>query len=145
MYLISVANIQGQSIAKLASLPLIILGIFVYSAGLGLESIADTQLRNHIHNPKNKGMLIQTGVWKYSRHPNYFGESVLWWGIYIVSLGLGAPIWTILSPILITLMVRYVSGVPMLEERLKKYPGYETYVKNTSIFIPNLPKKGETK
>ena len=145
MYLISLANIQGQSVAKQQSLPLIILGVLVYFTGFGLESIADTQLRKHIRDPKNKGKLIQSGVWKYSRHPNYFGEAVLWWGIYLVSLGLGAPVWTILSPIVITLLIRYVSGVPMLEERLKKYAGYETYVKNTSIFIPNIPKKGETK
>ncbi len=145
MYLISLANIHGQSIATLKYIPLVVLGMIVYLFGLGLESTADTQLRNHIRDPKNKGKLIQSGVWKYSRHPNYFGESVLWWGVWLVSIGLGAPLWTFVSPLIITLMVRYVSGVPMLEERLKRYAGYETYVKNTSIFLLKMPKKGETK
>jgi steroid 5-alpha reductase family enzyme len=145
MYLISIANIQGQSIATLTYLPLIILGILVYSAGLGLESVADSQLRRHIRDPKNKGKLIQNGAWRYSRHPNYFGESLVWWGVYIVSIGLGAPLWTSISPIIITLLVRFVSGVPLLEERLKRYVGYEAYVKNTSIFIPRMPRKGESK
>jgi steroid 5-alpha reductase family enzyme len=142
MYLISVANIQGQSQATLTLYPLLLIGIVVYLLGLGLESIADSQLRKHIAKPENKGKLIRTGVWKYSRHPNYFGESIVWWGVYLVSVALGAPLWTIFSPMLITLLVRYVSGVPMLEERLKRYAGYETYVAETSIFIPKLPKKG---
>lgn len=145
MYLISIANIQGQSQASLVYAPLVVIGLLVYLIGLGLESVADAQLRKHVANPSNKGRLIRTGVWKYSRHPNYFGESIVWWGVYLVSVGIGAPLWTIFSPILITLLVRYVSGVPMLEERLKRYAGYETYVAQTSIFIPKLPKKGETK
>lgn len=143
MYLISIANIQGQSNATLKYSPLLVIGLTVYLLGLGLESIADAQLRRHIRNPKNKGKLIQSGLWKYSRHPNYFGESVLWWGIYLVSVGLGAPLWTIISPIVITLLVRYVSGIPLLEERLKRYAGYESYVENTSIFILKMPKKGK--
>jgi len=143
MYIISVANILGQSAATLTSLPLVIFGILVYTIGMLFESIGDAQLKAHTQNPANKGKLIQTGLWKYTRHPNYFGESVLWFGVYFVALGLGAPIWAILSPITITLIIRYVSGVPMLEARLKKYAGYEEYVKNTSIFIPRLPRKGE--
>jgi len=131
----------AQSLALL-SLPLLIFGILIYLIGLTIETIADRQLKSHVTNPNKKGTLIDTGLWKYSRHPNYFGESVVWWGIYLTSVSLGAPLWTVLSPILITLLVRYVSGVPMLEKRLTRYPGYEEYVRKTSIFIPLPNKKG---
>ena len=142
MYGVSVASIFGQQSAALLSLPLLILGVLIYLIGLTIETIADRQLKSHVTNPSKKGTLIDTGLWKYSRHPNYFGESVVWWGIYLTSVSLGAPLWTVLSPILITLLVRYVSGVPMLEKRLTRYPGYETYVRKTSIFIPLPNKKG---
>jgi steroid 5-alpha reductase family enzyme len=143
MYLISIANIVSQNMAVLVSIPLVISGILLFAFGLSLESIADAQLKKHVGDPQNKGRLIQSGLWKYSRHPNYFGEALVWWGIYLVSIGFGAPLWTILSPIVITLLVRYVSGVPMLEERLKRYPEYADYVRQTSIFIPKMPKKGK--
>jgi steroid 5-alpha reductase family enzyme len=122
---------------------LVVSGILLFAFGLSLESIADAQLKKHVGDPQNKSRLIQSGLWKYSRHPNYFGEALVWWGIYLVSIGFGAPLWTILSPIVITLLVRYVSGVPMLEERLKRYPEYADYVRQTSIFIPKMPKKGK--
>jgi steroid 5-alpha reductase family enzyme len=145
LYLISIANIVSQSIATLVYLPVVLSGMLLFALGLSLESIADAQLKKHVGDPQNKGHLMQSGLWTYSRHPNYFGEAMLWWGIYLVSIGFGAPLWTILSPIVITLLVRYVSGVPMLEERLKRYPEYADYIKQTSIFIPRMPKKGETK
>jgi steroid 5-alpha reductase family enzyme len=68
---------------------------------------------------------MTTGLWRYTRHTNYFGESVLWWGIYLVSLGLGAPWWTFLSPLIMTYLLRYVSGVPLIEKPYKDNPTFQ--------------------
>ncbi|HET6785466.1 MAG TPA: DUF1295 domain-containing protein, partial [Erysipelotrichaceae bacterium] len=119
----------------LVSYPFVITGVIIYIIGYLFESIGDAQLKRHIETSKTKS-IIQTGLWKYTRHPNYFGEAVLWWGIFIVALGFGAPIWTIISPIAINYFIRYVSGVPLLEKRMEKYPEFAEYASKTAIFIP---------
>lgn len=141
-YIISLSFFIAQQ-NTVKSLPYVIIGIVVYSAGLLIESISDSQLKRHVATSKTKS-IMQSGVWKYSRHPNYFGEALLWWGIFIVALGFDAPLWTIISPITITYFLRYVSGVPMLEKRLEKYADFEAYKANTSIFVPWF-NKGEKK
>ncbi len=141
MGIISVAHLMGQTQEGLILTPLAIVGILVYLLGFSIEAIGDAQLKAHVNNSKSKGTLIRTGLWKYSRHPNYFGEAVLWWGIYLVAVAYGAPWWTFFSPLTITLLVRYVSGVPMLEKRMEKYPDFVSYRKSTSIFILWFNKK----
>lgn len=135
MFLISISFTYGQLSQQPANLPLLILGLLVYSAGWLIETIADKQLKDHIA-AQTKPSLCRSGLWKYSRHPNYFGEAVIWWGIYVVSLAYGAPVWTIMSPMTITYLLRFVSGVPMLEKRMAKYEEFEDYKKKTSVFIP---------
>jgi steroid 5-alpha reductase family enzyme len=115
-------------------------GIAVFLVGYGFEVIGDAQLKAHINDPSKKGTLIQTGLWKYTRHPNYFGDAALWWGIYIVSIAVGAPGWTIVSPLIMTYLLRFLSGVPMMEKRMEKYSEFDEYKKKTSIFIP-MPQK----
>lgn len=144
MFLISLAFIYANNSGVILNIPLVIIGIIVWLTGFLFEVIGDNQLKRFISDKSNKGKLINTGLWKYTRHPNYFGEAVLWWGIFIIAVSYGAPWFTIISPVTITILVRYVSGVPMLEKRLKKKDGYEDYVKSTSIFIPRFP-KGEKK
>ena len=117
------------------------LGATVFLIGLIIESIADNQLTLFRATPSNKGHVLDTGVWRYSRHPNYFGDAVLWWGLYLIAVGAEAY-WTIIGPVLITLLLLRVSGVPMLEKGLRaSRPGYSEYIQRTSSFIPWPPKE----
>ena len=118
-----------------------ILGMVVFLIGLTIESIADNQLALFRAVPANKGHVLDTGLWRYSRHPNYFGDAVLWWGLYLIAVGAEAY-WTIVGPALITVLLLRFSGVPMLEEGLRaSRPGYSEYIKRTSSFVPWPPKK----
>ena len=118
-----------------------ITGVIIFIAGFLFESIADFQLLQFRKNKQNKGRIIQSRLWKYSRHPNYFGEAVLWWGIALISCSQLAEIYLFISPILITLLLRYVSGVPMLEAKYKDNEEFKEYSKKTSVFIPLIQKK----
>jgi len=118
-----------------------ILGILVWFIGLYFEAVADQQLKVFISDPNNKGKVMDRGLWKFSRHPNYFGEVVMWWGLFLVALPSNYGILTIIGPITITLLILFVSGVPLLEKKYAGRPEYEEYKRKTSIFIPLPPKK----
>jgi steroid 5-alpha reductase family enzyme len=83
---------------------------------------------------------MQTGLWKYTRHPNYFGEVLVWWGIFIMVLPLEYGLWAIISPITISFLLLYVSGIPMLEAKYNHNQAFQEYKKRTSSFFPMLPK-----
>jgi steroid 5-alpha reductase family enzyme len=125
---------------------LMFLGLIVWLVGIITETTADIQKFKFKNDPKNKDKWIQSGVWKYSRHPNYFGEMLCWWGIFIFTIPLqnGASHLTIIGPIFITYILLFVTGVPTLEKKYdKRYinnPDYKKYKKETSIIIP-LPIK----
>jgi steroid 5-alpha reductase family enzyme len=91
--------------------------------------------------PANKGRTMRYGLWKYTRHPNYFGEMTMWWGIWIMSVNFFTP-WQsligLISPVTITWLLTKVSGVPMLESKYRKDPEYQEYIKNTPAFFPKL-------
>ncbi len=142
MFLISLSYIYAIDNGIIDSVFLLVFGLAIWLAGFVFEAVGDVQLKRFISNSTNKGKLITTGLWSITRHPNYFGEAVLWWGIFFAALGMGAPWWTIVSPITITLLLRFVSGVPLLEARMKKKQGFAAYAKATSIFVPWL-NKGE--
>ncbi len=142
MFIISLPYVYANSIGEIRNLVLFIVGIIIWLFGFLFEAISDYQLKVFIQNENNKGKLIDTGLWKNTRHPNYFGEAVLWWGIFLMSLAGGAPWFTVIGPITITVLVRFVSGVPLLEKRLMKRIGYEEYVRKTNIFIPWFKKGG---
>jgi steroid 5-alpha reductase family enzyme len=111
--------------------------------GIAFESIGDAQLTRHRNDPAMKGKVLDTGLWRYTRHPNYFGDAVTWWGIWIVAAESAIGLWALPGPILITWLLTRLSGVPMLERALKKTrPGYEDYIRRTSSFFPLPPKKG---
>jgi steroid 5-alpha reductase family enzyme len=118
-----------------------VLGLIVWIVGFYFESVGDAQLARFRADPNNKGKLLNTGLWAYTRHPNYFGDAAQWWGYYLIALGAGGW-WTIFSPILMTTMLVKVSGVGLLEKTLAKTkPGYKEYMQTTSAFIPWLPRK----
>ena len=118
-----------------------VIGVVVWIVGFYFESVGDAQLAHFKSNPGNKGKLLNTGLWAYTRHPNYFGDAAQWWGYYLIALGAGGW-WTIFSPILMTLMLVKVSGVGLLEKTLAKTkPGYQDYMQTTSAFVPWLPRR----
>ena len=125
-----------------------VIGLLVWLVGFGLESIADSQKSKFRADLANEGKFIQTGLWSWSRHPNYFGEIVLWIGVAIIALPvLSGWQWvTMISPVFVFFLLTRISGVPMLEKRAdEKWGGqedYEAYKVNTSIMIP-LPPKGD--
>ena len=113
-----------------------ILGLVFWIIGFICESIADFQLGTFMHNPANKGTILQTGLWKYSRHPNYFGEIMMWWGIFLIALAVPSGIYTIITPLTITITLRFITGVPWVEKVFDNNPAYQEYKKRTNTLIP---------
>lgn len=117
------------------------LGIVIWLVGFLFESIGDLQLKNHLRHPHNRGVIMTKGLWRYTRHPNYFGEALQWWGIWSIALGVPYGWLTIVSPLTITYLLLFVSGVPLAEKRLQGRKGWSEYQKRTSSFLPLPPKK----
>ena len=118
-------------------------GIAVWIVGVLFETIGDAQLKRFRADPENRGKVLDTGLWRYTRHPNYFGNACLWWGIWLVAAEVDAAAWSFFSPALMTWALLKFSGVPILEKHLASTrPGYGDYMKRTSMFFPLPPKKG---
>lgn len=120
--------------------PFVFLGVAIWLVGFLFEAISDYQLDNFLRQEENKGKIIDTGLWRYSRHPNYFGEVTMWWGIWLIVAGAPFGYWAIISPLTITFLILKVSGVPMLEEKFAGNPAFEKYKQKTSVFFPLPPK-----
>lgn len=115
-------------------------GVALFLVGLFFESIGDLQLSRFRKEPGNAGKVLDTGLWRYTRHPNYFGNFTLWWGFYLLALSAGAW-WTVVSPLLMTFLLLKVSGVAMLEKDIgTRRPRYEQYIRRTNAFFPGLPR-----
>jgi steroid 5-alpha reductase family enzyme len=109
--------------------------------GLFFEAVGDFQLAQFKKDPVNRGKIIQHGLWRYSRHPNYFGEVTLWWGIYLLGLSAGGAWWTIIGPLTITFLILKVSGIPLLEKKYVNNAAFQEYARRTSAFFPLPPRK----
>jgi steroid 5-alpha reductase family enzyme len=117
-----------------------LLGIGLWTIGFAFEAIGDWQLVQFTRDPANRRRVLDTGLWRYTRHPNYFGEVVLWWGLWLIAAGAGGW-WTIFGPLVITLLLLRVSGVTLLEADIgARRPGYAAYVHRTSAFVPRPPR-----
>lgn len=116
------------------------LGSVVWLIGFLFEAISDWQLLQYKKDPAHKGTVITTGLWRYSRHPNYFGEVTLWWGIYLIALAVPGGWTTIIGPITITALILGVSGIPMLERKYQGNAEFDEYKRRTSAFFPLPPK-----
>ena len=117
------------------------IGIVIWLVGFYWQSVGDYQLRQFISTRKNKEEVLKTGLWKYSRHPNYFGEITMWWGIYLVIWPLPNSLFLIVGPLTITLLLRFVSGVPMLERRYDRNEAYQLYKAKVPALFPWFAKK----
>jgi steroid 5-alpha reductase family enzyme len=116
-------------------------GLVVWGVGLFFETVGDFQLARFRANPRNQGLVLNSGLWALTRHPNYFGDFAVWWGLWLFSVGCGAPLWTIVSPAVMSLFLIRVSGVTLLEKDItERRPGYTEYVRSTNAFFPG-PKK----
>lgn len=123
--------------------PLLLIGFFVWIAGFLLETLSDIQKYRFIENPKNKGKWVDIGFWKFSRHPNYLGEIICWLGIYIyvfMSVNQLQRIFSLISPLTISSLLLFISGIPLLENKADKKWGrdknYQEYKKGTAVLIP---------
>ena len=117
-------------------------GVALYALGLLFEVVGDAQLARFKADPANEGKVMRTGLWRYTRHPNYFGDACVWWGLALVAAETGSGAWGLLGALVMTILLRRVSGVTLLERSLRKRrEGYEQYIARTSPFLPRPPKK----
>lgn len=124
-----------------------IAGIVVAAVGFAFEVVGDAQMAHFRGMPNTRGRVMDRGLWRYTRHPNYFGEAVFWWGLWLLALGAGGlgASWTVLSPLLMTGLLLKVSGVALLEKDIAdRRPGYRDYIARTNAFIPGPPRRKET-
>jgi steroid 5-alpha reductase family enzyme len=118
-----------------------ILGLLIWVTGFYFESVGDSQLARFIAEPTNKGKLMQSGLWAYTRHPNYFGEVTQWWGLWIIALSVTGGVYSIIGPLTITYLILKVSGIPLLEKKMEQNPAFAEYKQRVSKFIPLPPRK----
>lgn len=119
------------------------LGAALWAFGLFFETVGDLQLAAFKRDPDNQGRVMDQGLWRYTRHPNYFGDCCVWWGLFLIAADCGAW-WTVPGPILMTVLLLKVSGVALLERSLRRRPEYADYVARTSAFLPRPPQPSRT-
>ncbi|HWX40313.1 MAG TPA: DUF1295 domain-containing protein [Blastocatellia bacterium] len=113
------------------------LGAAIWAIGFLFEAVGDWQLAQFKSDPANQGRVMDSGLWAYTRHPNYFGDALLWWGLFFIAVATPADVWTVFSPLIMTTLLMKVSGVALLEKTLvKTKPEYQDYVRRTSAFFP---------
>jgi steroid 5-alpha reductase family enzyme len=143
LWVVALALQYGQLATRPAGLTAFdAVGVVLWFVGMAFETVADLQLYRFKSDPANRGKVMDRGLWAYSRHPNYFGEALVWWGIYIIAAATPHSWWTIISPVLITVVLLKVTGVALTEKTtLEKRPAYRDYIARTSAFFPWFPKK----
>jgi steroid 5-alpha reductase family enzyme len=134
------AGIRGAAPAGMAAWVLMVAGVAFWGVGFGFETAGDWQLARHRADPTRRGRVLDTGLWRYTRHPNYFGDAMAWWGLWLIATAVGGG-WTVFAPALMTLFLMRVSGVALLEKQLlETRPGYRDYVARTNAFFPWFPR-----
>ena len=121
----------------------VIPGIVLWAVGFAFEAIGDEQLRRFKADPENKGKVMDRGLWRYTRHPNYFGDFCVWWGLWLIALPAGGTWWTFIGPVVMSTLLIRVSGAALLEKDIsERRPRYADYIKRTSGFFPRPPRGG---
>jgi steroid 5-alpha reductase family enzyme len=115
-------------------------GILVWMAGLGFEAVGDRQLRVFKADPAHSGVVMDRGLWAWTRHPNYFGDATVWWGLWLITIAGWRSLTTVLSPTLMTYFLVWVTGARLTEKYMKGRPGFAEYQQRTSFFIPRPPR-----
>lgn len=141
MWIVSLPVQLGQNDATPGIGVLAYIGIGVYAFGLFFEVVGDAQLARFKADPANAGKVMDQGLWRFTRHPNYFGDACVWWGLALIAAETGSGAWGFIGAFVMTYLLRRVSGVTLLERSLKKRrEGYEAYIARTSPFLPRPPK-----
>ncbi|MEZ6119128.1 MAG: DUF1295 domain-containing protein [Pirellulaceae bacterium] len=141
MWVVSLPVQVGSALTNQSVTWLLVIGIMVWFVGLCFETVGDWQLARFKSDPKNRGRVLDSGLWRYTRHPNYFGDFLVWWGFYLVTLSLTGMWWTIISPMVMSTLLMRISGVTLLEKTLtKSKPDYVRYVERTNAFFPGPPR-----
>jgi len=141
MFIVSLPVTLGQRETDSGAGFIALLGFIVWAIGLYFEAVSDAQLAKFKRDPRNEGQIMDRGLWALTRHPNYFGDSLVWWGLAIVGASQGAGLWAFLGALVMTVLLVRVSGAAMLDRLLaKRKPGYAEYMERTSGFIP-LPRR----
>ena len=120
--------------------PLLIAGVALWVVGVLFEAVGDHQLRRFKADPANKGLIMDRGLWAWTRHPNYFGDACVWWGLWLTSIAAWVSLLTVLSPVLMTYFLVYATGAKLTEKYMRNRPGFAEYRSRTSFFIPMTPK-----
>jgi steroid 5-alpha reductase family enzyme len=142
MWVVSLPLQLGQIETSPGFGPIGTMGVLVWAVGLFFEAVGDAQLRRFKSDPANEGRVMSSGLWRYTRHPNYFGDAVVWWGIALVAAEAGVGVFGLIGAALMTFLLVRVSGVALLEKSLRKRkPEYEEYVRATSSFVPRPPRR----
>lgn len=143
MLIVALPVIAGQSAPTPSGLGLVeLLGCAIWAAGLGFETIGDAQLARFKADPANAGQVMDRGLWAWTRHPNYFGDALVWWGIFVVASPVPGGAATVVGPAVMTFLLLRITGVPILERRLSRHrPGYAEYVARTPAFLPRPPRR----
>ncbi|HEY4331655.1 MAG TPA: DUF1295 domain-containing protein [Ilumatobacteraceae bacterium] len=141
MFVVSLPTQFGQVDATPAVGAIAIVGVAVWVIGVFFETVGDLQLARFKADPASAGQVLRTGLWRYTRHPNYFGDACVWWGIGIVAAETGSGAWGLIGSALMTVLLRRVSGVVMLEKTIgRRRAGYTDYIESTSPFVPRPPR-----
>jgi steroid 5-alpha reductase family enzyme len=143
MWIVSLPVQAGQAYAEPGSLICLeLLGTAIWLLGFLFETIGDLQLTRFRADPANAGRVMDRGLWRYTRHPNYFGDFSVWWGLFLIALATVSAWWTVIGPIVMSVLLIRVSGAALLERSMgKTRPGYEDYVRRTSGFLPRPPRR----
>jgi steroid 5-alpha reductase family enzyme len=136
---LQVASAQPDSLGVLDAV-----GVACWAVGVFFESVGDAQLARFKADADHRGQVMDRGLWRYTRHPNYFGDFMVWWGLYLIALSTGAAWWTVVSPLVMSVLLLRVSGKDHLERAMSKRPGYADYARRTSGFVP-LPPRGSSR
>lgn len=136
---IQVSAAAGDGVVAVA-----VAGLVLWLVGVTFESVGDKQLKDFKADAANKGKVMDRGLWSWTRHPNYFGDSCVWWGIWLVAASAWPGVLTVLSPVAMTYFLVFATGARLLEKHMAGRPGYVEYQQRTSYFLPRPPKKGAT-
>jgi steroid 5-alpha reductase family enzyme len=135
---LQVSAVLGPTPAVLR--PVLIAGVVVWLVGVLFEAIGDHQLRRFKADPANKGAIMDRGLWAWTRHPNYFGDACVWWGLWLASIAGWVSLATVASPVLMTYFLVHATGARLAEKYMADRPGFDEYRSRTSFFIPRLPR-----
>ena len=132
--------LQVSAVSGTGWTPLLALGVAVWALGQIFEAVGDQQLAQFKADPANKGTIMDKGLWAWTRHPNYFGDSAVWWGLWLIAASAWPGVLTVASPVVMTYFLVFATGARLLERSMAKRPGYPEYQQRTSYFLPRPPR-----